>query len=162
MIDYWRSKPPPGEESNFDVYRIFPCDVQDACLGGSNYDALCSDERDQQSPVCGLCKDGYVSYHSNCITCNTFITTSSLVWLFVLATAFAVSSCMVFVYFYMARLERALDSNTETVFSYFIKTGKLTMSFLQVVSGFFVLCCLTIALCLFCFCMCVWFFKQLD
>lgn len=67
---YWRAQPPPGKEGDFSRYKIFECDRKGRCKGGCQLNATCASSFKQDSPVCGVCLEGfYQSSFEDCSEC---------------------------------------------------------------------------------------------
>lgn len=69
---YWRDQPPTEEEmGNFHKYSVYSCDYADSCKGGCQLNASCSGDREQTSPTCGVCKEGYYLCSGDCLQCGS-------------------------------------------------------------------------------------------
>jgi hypothetical protein len=66
---YWRVVPPPGKEGDFNKYGIYRCDIDSRCNGGCILNATCNSEVKQDSPVCGVCSEGYYDNSDSCLKC---------------------------------------------------------------------------------------------
>ena len=73
LKDYWRSIPPSvEEEGDFQTYRVYSCDQLGVCKGGCQLNATCIGNRDDYSPTCGVCLDGYYLNDGKCYQCAAF------------------------------------------------------------------------------------------
>jgi hypothetical protein len=66
---YWRPEPPAGEEGDFGKWEVFECDMVHRCLGGCQLNATCAAHVKQDSPVCGVCDEGYYTVDESCQSC---------------------------------------------------------------------------------------------
>ena len=66
---YWRVVPPPGQEGDFSKYGIYRCDIDSRCNGGCVFNATCRTDVKQDSPVCGVCSEGYYDNSDSCLKC---------------------------------------------------------------------------------------------
>jgi hypothetical protein len=66
---YWRPEPPAGEEGDFGKWEVFRCDITRRCEGGCQLNATCAMNVKQDSPVCGVCDEGYYDHSESCLKC---------------------------------------------------------------------------------------------
>ena len=94
---YWRPQPPSGQEGNFDKYEIFECDRADRCNGGCNLNATCADDFKQDSPVCGVCKEGfYQSSFDSCSKCPANVEFRNAMEILFIVLCIGLGVCLLF------------------------------------------------------------------
>ena len=71
---YWRAEPETAEDlGNFEKYKVYRCDIDEACEGGCIFNSTCSSGRDGSSVTCGVCSEGfYRDYLGRCMACEEY------------------------------------------------------------------------------------------
>lgn len=145
LSGYWRDQPPAHEMDNFNKYKIYSCDYPDVCTGGCQLNNTCQKHRQNNSPVCALCVEGYYQIGDVCYACNYREGDARIIKFvsyFVLGVFVFVALCGI-LYWSLRNIGKEVESEkeieTRRSVKQFLKgtgmTAKLTISFAQVMAG---------------------------